>query len=103
MPPELQEIDEVSQALDYLADQTYSEEHINILAQVFNDLSTPPDYDNLKQVFAGQRGVVSRVRVIFTFCENYQSNPEIIQDLSVEIKFLIAGFQGEEGGSLSSL
>ena len=101
MPPELQEIDEVSQALDYLADQTYSEDQINTIAQVFKDLSTPPDYEELKKDFSGQRGVVSRVRVIFTFCENHQSNQEIIQDLSVEIKFLIAGLQGEEGGNLS--
>lgn len=100
MPPEFHEIDEVSQALDYLADQSYNEEQINLLRDAFNDLTSPPDYEALKTSFPGQRGIISRLRVIFNFCDKHKESKDIISDLSVEIKFLIASLQGEEGGTL---
>lgn len=101
MEPELSEVDEITQALDYLADQTYSDEQLKILMDCLLPIDMTKDIDAIKEDFAGNRGVISRIRTVMRFVEKYQTNEELIKELQSEMEYLMAGIQGQTGGGIS--
>lgn len=101
MEPEQTEFDAISQALDYIADQSYSDEQLKLLGLLFADLSVAPDLDAVKNVFSDVKGVYSRIQTVFSFAEKYKNDNEMMDDLGQEIEFLMGMLQGTHGGGLS--
>ncbi len=99
--PELQEVEEITQALDYIADHTFSEEQIKILTDCLIPINPAMDLDLIIDDFPGKRGIITRLRAILQFVEKYQSNQELISELQSEMAYLIAGIQGQTGGQIT--
>lgn len=101
MEPELPEVDEITQALDYLADQNYTNEQIALMTDILTKLDPNTELDNLKENFAGKRGVITRLRTVLNFVEKYRENKELIEELKSEMEYLIAGIDGSQSGGIS--
>ena len=100
MKPDLDEISEVSQALDYLAEQNYSEDEKLLLIKLFDEKNYDVDLDQLKDNFPGKRGVISRLRIIFNYASRHKKETELMEDLANEINFLVSDIAGENNGTL---
>lgn len=100
MKPDLEEISEVSQALDYLTEQTYTDDERATISYLFEQRHFDADLDALKDSFPGKRGIISRLRTICRFAQKYKDDKDLMDDLVNEIDYLVSVFNGESGGSI---
>ncbi len=91
----------VTQALSYLADQTYSPAQIEALGIYLADLSKSMDDLDVNKHFMHQKEIIEKLDVLFTFAHQHQSEQALIQNLYVEIDNLLAQLCGLQGGSVS--
>lgn len=101
MEPDLSDVDEVTTALDYLADQSYTPEQMQLIAECLIPIQIDYDLDKIKDDFAGLRGVITRLRIILQFAKKYETNEELMQELQSEMQYLLASMSGGTSSNFS--